>query len=294
VQAEGLQTATGESEQFLFYRGVGNISAPLRLSREADGNALSIRSQLNPALRTDHPLAVNSLWQTEIQPDGEVAFRVLNSITLGSDTNRVLATVPASFKEKDFSKANMNKLRAALKQALLAEGLFGDEAEALLNTWELSYFKSPGLRLFFLVPHEWTDYYLPLEISSATVVKRVMMGRIELVTPLQRKLLQKIAAQSATKIEAEVNQLHSDFYLGMANLRGSWIIVEDVNRGQRRLSSLNIVIPHGYQTYLDLGRFRNALLLDEEKRRPTEGLKAFVAKYGLTGFQPAATSASSE
>ena len=36
-----------------------------------------------------------------------------------------------------------------LLSALVAEGLYTDEARALLNTWELSYFKSTGLRVFF-------------------------------------------------------------------------------------------------------------------------------------------------
>jgi hypothetical protein len=47
----------------------------------------------------------------------------------------------------------------------VANGLFADEAQALLDTWEISYFKSAGLRVFFIVPRAWTDYYLPLKVS---------------------------------------------------------------------------------------------------------------------------------
>ena len=68
-----------------------------------------------------------------------------------------------------------------------------DEAAALLDTWKLSYFESSGLRLFFLVPRQWTDDVLPLEISTPAKVVRVMIGRIELVSPAQRDLLDQIA-----------------------------------------------------------------------------------------------------
>jgi hypothetical protein len=37
----------------------------------------------------------------------------------------------------------------SMKESLMQAGLFAEEADAMLNTWELSYFKSPGWRLFF-------------------------------------------------------------------------------------------------------------------------------------------------
>jgi hypothetical protein len=50
-----------------------------------------------------------------------------------------------------------------------------------------------------------------------------------------------------------------------------------------------VPFPDSYQTYLDLGRFRNALLLDEEKKRPTPGLNEFINDYGLRGYSVVAT-----
>jgi hypothetical protein len=55
------------------------------------------------------------------------------------------------------------------------------------------FFKSAGLRLFSLLPREWTDRHLPLELSVPAKVSRVMVGRIELVTPDHRHLLREIA-----------------------------------------------------------------------------------------------------
>jgi hypothetical protein len=79
-----------------------------------------------------------------------------------------------------------------MTQALVADGLYPDEAEAMLNTWEGSYFKRPGLRLFYLVPRAWTDRVLPISISETAEIERVMIGRIEIVTPQQRELLAKL------------------------------------------------------------------------------------------------------
>jgi hypothetical protein len=82
------------------------------------------------------------------------------------------------FSTGDFHDAT--ELRGSLKKALIAQGLFADEAEAMLNTWKASYFEKPGLRMFYLVPREWTDYFLPLEFSVPARVNRVIVGRIDL------------------------------------------------------------------------------------------------------------------
>jgi hypothetical protein len=67
-----------------------------------------------------------------------------------------------------------------VKKALITQGLFADEAEAMLNTWKTSYFQKPGLRVFYIVPRAWTDYFLPLDLSVPARVNRVIVGRIDL------------------------------------------------------------------------------------------------------------------
>jgi len=61
----------------------------------------------------------------------------------------------------------------------------------------------------------------------------------------------------------------------------------ELSSGARPLSSL-IAVPKTYQNYLDLGRFRNALVLDEAKAHPTEGLANFIATYRLQAYRPPA------
>src|SRR3954464_13094300 len=98
-----------------------------------------------------------------------------------------LVNIDANFSTDEYKP--VKNLRDEMKAALIEDGLFTDEAEALLSTWELSYFKSGGTRLFFMVPRAWTDHYLPLKISTPCEMVRTMVGRIEIVTPQQRELL---------------------------------------------------------------------------------------------------------
>jgi len=106
-------------------------------------------------------------------------------------TTSPLATLDADFPASAYGP--VKKLREEMRAALIEDGLFEDEAEALLTTWELSYFKSGGMRLFFLVPRAWTDHYLPLHLSVPAKISRTMVGRLEILTPQQRQWMTRLA-----------------------------------------------------------------------------------------------------
>lgn len=280
VRAAAVRNSTGESERFLFYRGVGHLDAPLRVSRDADTGELSIHSQLEN-LPADRPLEIPGLWLVDIHSNGEIAFRTLPSLQLDRDSNEVLERTSGTFESKDYQRGNLQKLETSLKAALVEEGLFNDEAQALLNTWQVSYFKSPGMRVFFLCPRDWTDYYLPLHISLPAQICRVMVGRIELITPSDRNKLQQLAALSPTQVR---DQSIRFMQTGTQHYQDMRLVFD----GKKPFTDV-VPFPESYQTYLDLGRFRNALLLDEEKKRPAPGLSEFINDYGLHGYSVAET-----
>ena len=115
-----------------------------------------------------------------MRTDGVIAFRSSPAVTLTKENEgKRLATVKR-FSDSDYTAEGAGLFRAAMKKALIAQGLFADEAEAMLNTWKASYFQKPGLRLFYVVPRAWTDYFLPLEFSVPARVTRVIVGRIDL------------------------------------------------------------------------------------------------------------------
>src|SRR5204863_370802 len=68
------------------------------------------------------------------------------------------------------------------------------------------------------------------------------------------------------------------------------VLLRQGSSGRQSLEEYGISVPRSYQLYLALGRFRNALLLDEVARRPTPTLEAFIYAHGLQGYRPAETS----
>lgn len=291
VRSASVHTTNGESEHFLFYRGVAHIKAPLKIVTHA-GN-LEFYSQLDGALAGKQPLAIKQFWLVDIHADGKVAFRTIPGVKLDADSSKVLANAGSEFKRGDYRTANLESLRASLHQALVENGLYADEADALLNTWEWSYFKSSGKRVFFIVPPAWTDHYLPLKISVPADLKRVMVGRIELVTQEQRQILAQISKFTPEEVKAAVMASHQSYYGAYSGSVWQHRITPEemqrVNSGNETLSQAGISSPKMYNLYLRLGRFRNTLVLDEAARHPTPGLTNFIDSFGLWGYQVAST-----
>jgi len=230
-----------EGEKFLFYRGVGHVELPVRVGMDSEGKFLVVDGE-------EDALALRRFWLVDVRQDGKVAWKVLGGPVTDLDfmvaNQKPLAMGTAQFEARDYGDGE--ELGASLRDALVRQGLFRDEAEALLKTWEQSYFKSPGLRLFFLVNPAWTNRVLPLKVSGGAAVTRVMVGRIELVTPGERELIGQIMAGGFD-----------------GNLQ-----------------------PNSCAAYEELGRFRNALLLDELARNPNAGVENWLVRWGVRAFVP--------
>jgi hypothetical protein len=283
-----LVTAGNESERFLFYRGVGDLAAPLTVIRNSD-QVLDVRLNY-PALKPPKtttakpspldapwpqgaasPLAVHpdwdamltsrDVWLLDVRPNGTSAFRRHRESKRNRPEGARLLQISGELAEREYSADNLAALRAEMHEALVREGLFADEANALLETWELSYFRSPGQRLFFLVPRAWTDAVLPMKLSVPADVTRVMVGRIELVTPRQRSLLKQLADTPVPDLTEVLARMHAlrkdksrrDDYNALASGRGD-------------PSMLGVDVPPSYLAFLDLGRFRTSLLMDAADR----------------------------
>ena len=235
VKAAMVKTSKGECEKFLFYRGVGNTDAPLRIVRDTKAHVLSVMDHHEAVnmINADQYLSIHAAWLVQVREDGSCAFKTTGKLEWPEHT-----ILPDTFNPQDFSPDNLAHLKEEMRNALVNEGgLTTDEAGALLKTWETSYFKSPGLRFFYLCPDADVNSVLPLKISVPSAVTRVMIGRIEIVTPEQRALLEKISA--------------------------------DPQPGD----------------YAKLGRFRNALILDEQKHHPKKALGDFIQKNSLDAYK---------
>jgi hypothetical protein len=125
-------------------------------------------------------MTLPNVWLAEVRADRSGAFREQGAMTLNkADAGKQLKTV-RRFGRSDFSAQNLKLLRASLKAELIEQGLYADEAEAMLETWKAGYFEKPGLRVFYVVPRAWTDYFLPLKLSVPARVNRVIIGRIDM------------------------------------------------------------------------------------------------------------------
>lgn len=162
--------ATTQHEQFLFYRGLGDFELPVTATVHGRPGAERARFVNTAAAAAGRVLLM------QVTNQG-AAFVEVGDV--GSDP--VEALVPTQLQPlPEFVKA----LKATLMASLVADGLFTDEAKAMVDTWERSYFLTPGLRALYLLPQERTDALIPLSITPAPrVLKRTMVIRLELLAP---------------------------------------------------------------------------------------------------------------
>jgi hypothetical protein len=88
---------------------------------------------------------------------------------------------------------------------------------------------------------------------------------------------------STNDIAADEARLHVKYYDRIGTNPQE---LANVNGGAKTLASYGVAVPRSYQLYLALGRFRNALILEEARKRPAPGLDGFISTYGLEGYKP--------
>jgi hypothetical protein len=219
------------------------MDAPLTIRERQGAYDIALRDQ--PQLT-----GLPRVWLVEVLPDARVRYQ---SLSPGGDRTSapVFPSVPAAM------QSGLANLRREMKDALIAQGLYADEAAAMLETWKLSYFQSEGLRAFFLLPQAWTDKRLPLSISTPTETTRVMVGRIELVSAHQRAQLAKLQVLPESSIPSVALYVQDREVLdrGLATQGPLSRLYEKSGRA----------VPESLRAYESLGRFRDALLAHEWK-----------------------------
>jgi hypothetical protein len=165
-----IKTQTGDqTEKFLFYRGVASFSVPMSVKLGSDGKILTqnLSTQEIPAML---------LFERR---GDKLGFRVADAS----------ATQPTL--DPPELNANMDSLKLAVEDMLIAQGLYQDEAQAMFETWRDSWFEE-GSRLLYIVPRQFVDSVLPLSINPAPAqTVRVFVGRLELVTPITQRAVEQ-------------------------------------------------------------------------------------------------------
>jgi hypothetical protein len=166
-------TSAGQHEKFLFYRGVGRFAVPLSARLSGDGKIV---------VENRGSDAVPSVILFENR-GGRLGYRnagaVQDVVTLG----------PPSLDSSIF------QLRHDLETALVAQGLFPKEAQAMVETWRDSWFEE-GSRLIYIVPGRAVDAILPLQVEpTPSQTARVFVGRIELITSETKRAVEEAIAK---------------------------------------------------------------------------------------------------
>ena len=178
VDANLLAMPSGESERFLFYRGLGEFDLPVKVQAAAgsDGSANTIK------LTNGYSEAAGQVFVLNVDRDHGAFVTHATGIAPGASLEEVVPNLEGAPAVDEYAM----QLADAVTQALDATGLYHDEAVAMVNTWRRQWFRTPGVRALYLLPQSWTEQSIPLTISpkpDASV--RVMLIRVEVITQAQ-------------------------------------------------------------------------------------------------------------
>ena len=164
-------TARGEQqEKFLFYRGVAAFPAPIAASIEKNG-AVHLENRVPPE--------IPNIILFERRGD-----------QLGYSVGGPLSSAPLTVQSPEVN-ASLTSLAQDLEGILVAQGLYQNEAHAMVETWGDSWF-GEGSRLLYIVPQKFVDSVLPLTVRPAPEqATRVFVGRLELVTPATQRAVER-------------------------------------------------------------------------------------------------------
>lgn len=171
VAANPVRGENGQAEKFLFYRGIGNFVLPVTITAQGHGR-LVMKSSIADA--------VPAVFVLNVEGDRGT----YTAHRQGIDANANLAAQVPSMKDAKPIEDYADALARDVRSALDAQGLYDDEATAMVNTWKRQWFRTPGIRVLYLAPQSWTDRSLPLAIEpKPDTMVRVMVMRVEVITP---------------------------------------------------------------------------------------------------------------
>ncbi|CAN5378698.1 hypothetical protein BH10PLA2_BH10PLA2_28570 [soil metagenome] len=173
-------------EKFLFYRGLGGFNMPLsvRAEKAQEGNSLHLKNS------SAQPLT------------GIIAVHIENQTIRFGSVNNLPANgsgelAASKFLGKSIPLAEgVPLVKQAVARTLVEAGLYEKEAQAMVNTWEHSYFRTEGLRLLYILPRPEVDAIIPIRIQpTPEQLVRVMVGRVEVLTPERERQIESFISQ---------------------------------------------------------------------------------------------------
>ena len=184
----------GEKEKFIFYRGVADFKNNFQVTSTSKDQLI---------LKNLSSLPVKQAFV--LMSDGKKG--VIQK--LGAVKSTLKANVP-SLQDGDSYEQYVKKAKGLIASALVEDGLYLDEARALVNTWEKSYFQTPGLRVLYIVPTVETERILPMKVTpTPKELVRSLVGRVEIMTHNQeRDYLRQLMDAGTVDVEKMFGRFH--------------------------------------------------------------------------------------
>ena len=172
-----------EYEKFLFYRGVSDFEVPLKV-KLLENNQIEIQNKSKEEIK--HIFRVNMA-----KDESKFEFTcMLKSLEVEQKGHHVY---------KGTKSEMVDKLSDEMEKCLIMEGLYKKEAKAMVKSWRDSWFEEDGTRVFYILPQKTTDAVLPITINpKPKEIVRVMVGRIECITPEQEKQMKSLINSYST------------------------------------------------------------------------------------------------
>lgn len=196
-EANMVRTENGDTENFLFYRGLGSFEPGLHTRIDAD-ETLHIENRSGGA--------IPYLLVYERLDDGSIRWRESSGPLAETDSLK-FAETDLKVGEPGFDE----ELYRTLRDNLAAQGLLRSEADAMVQTWWKSYFGRAGLRVFWVLPESRTDAILPLSVDPAPEkTVRVIVGRSEVIRPRHEAEWVRLSQSQADEDRARYFQVTND------------------------------------------------------------------------------------
>jgi hypothetical protein len=166
-----------ESEKFIFYRGIANFDVPIQTKLLANGDV----ELWNLAVEGALPSVI--LFESR---GGKMGYRVAGELAKADTLSPPALT------------SDIAGIRKELTKELVRAGLFAKEAQAMVETWNDSWFEE-GSRVFYILPSGSVSAILPLRIHPApSHTARVFVGRQELITEASMAAVKTALEQNDT------------------------------------------------------------------------------------------------
>lgn len=172
VPAASYVRSGDQNEKFIFYRGLGNFTTNLAITAALEEGITIVNKGE----------AISSVILLDVT-SSTGAVKALGSLEKKASLNLNVKDL-AYFRDRDKKPRSEFELQAqeVIVNALVASGLYKDEALSMFNTWKTSYLRSHGLRVLYILSRNETDRLLPLGISPRpTETVRTLVGRVEIL-----------------------------------------------------------------------------------------------------------------